>query len=181
MGAICGIRIRKRRQDSGLTQAELAEKTGLSETAIRSYELGNRNPKDGHRKVIAKALGVSPDYLREHEDYDESAVMHFLMEMEGAGQVRPILIDGIAYIMPIQANLEESVQKWAEREFEYAAGNLSEEDYLRWKAEYDPAGAQKSIKSGGANSHFDWKKAKMDDERLAEELAKTPSNDEPVN
>jgi len=54
------------------------------------------------------------------------------------------------------------------------AGNLSEEDYLRWKAEYDPAGAQKRIKSGGTNSHFDWKKAKMSEERFEEELAKLP-------
>ena len=53
-------------------------------------------------------------------------------------------------------------------------GNLSEEDYLRWKAEYDPAGAQKRIKSGGTNSHFDWKKAKMSEERFEEELAKLP-------
>lgn len=154
MGAICGTRIRRRRQSLGLTQAELAEKTGLSETAIRSYELGNRNPKDGHRKVIAKALGVSPDYLREHADYDESAVMHFLMEMEGIGYIKPILINSVAYIAPIQANLEDSVQEWAEHEFEYAADNLSEEDYLDWKAEYDPAGAQQRIKSGGANSHL---------------------------
>lgn len=181
MGAICGTRIRKRRQSLGLTQAELAEKTGLSETAIRSYELGNRNPKDGHREVIAKALEVSPDYLREHEGYSESAVMHFLMEMEGVGYIRPILIDGVAYIMPVQANLEDSVQEWAEKEFEYAIGNLSEEDYLRWKAEYDPAGAQKRIKSGGANSHFDWKKAKMGDGRLEEELVKLPSDSDCAN
>ena len=53
-------------------------------------------------------------------------------------------------------------------------GNLSDEDYLRWKAEYDSAGAQKRIKSGGTNSHFDWKKAKMSEERFEEELAKLP-------
>lgn len=53
-------------------------------------------------------------------------------------------------------------------------GNLSEEDYLRWKAEYNPAGAQKRIKSGGTNSHFDWKKAKISEERFGEELAKLP-------
>lgn len=157
-----------------MTQAELAEKTGLSETAIRSYELGNRNPKDGHREVIAKTLEVSPDYLREHEDYNESAVMHFLMEMEGIGYIRPILIDGVAYIMPIQANLEDSVQEWAEQEFEFATGNLSEEDYLHWKAEYDPAGAQKRTRDGGTNSHFDWKKAKTSENYLGEELAKLP-------
>lgn len=76
--------------------------------------------------------------------------------------------------MPMQANLEDSVQEWAEQEFEYATDNLSEEDYLRWKAEYDPAGAQKRIKSGGANSHFDWKKAKISKNHLDEELAKLP-------
>lgn len=53
-------------------------------------------------------------------------------------------------------------------------GNLSEEDYLRWKAEYNPAGAQKRIKSGGTNSDFDWKKAKISEERFGEELAKLP-------
>lgn len=174
MGAICGTRIRKRRQSLGLTQAELAEKTELSETAIRSYELGNRNPKDVHREMIAKALEVSPDYLREHEDYNESAVMHFLMEMEGIGYIRPILIDGVAYIMPMQANLGNSVQEWAEQEFEYASGNLSEEEYLNWKAKYDPAGAQKRIKNGGANSHFDWKKAKIGDRCLKAEPVNFP-------
>lgn len=96
----------------------------------------------------------------------------------GVDYIRPILIDGVAYIMPMQANLEDSVQEWAEQEFEYATGNLNEEDYLRWKAEYDPAGAQKRIKSGGANSHFDWKKAKMGDERLEEELDKLSSTNE---
>lgn len=50
MGATCGTRIRRRRQELGMTQLNLAEKTGLSEAAVRSYELGTRNPKDAHRK-----------------------------------------------------------------------------------------------------------------------------------
>lgn len=33
-----------------MTQLNLAEKTGLSEAAVRSYELGTRNPKDAHRE-----------------------------------------------------------------------------------------------------------------------------------
>ncbi len=55
-----------------MTQLELAERTGLSEAAVRSYELGTRNPKDAHREAIAEALGVSADYLREHDGYRES-------------------------------------------------------------------------------------------------------------
>lgn len=50
-----------------------------------------------------------------------------------------------------------------------------EEEYLRWKASYEPAGAQRRIASEGANSHFDWDKAKMSPERMKEELAKLPS------
>lgn len=50
MGATCGARIRRRRQELGMTQLNLAEKTGLSEAAVRSYELGTRNPKDAHRE-----------------------------------------------------------------------------------------------------------------------------------
>lgn len=72
VGATCGARIRRRRQELGMTQLDLAERTGLSEAAVRSYELGTRNPKDAHREAIAEALGVSADYLREHDGYRES-------------------------------------------------------------------------------------------------------------
>lgn len=54
-----------------MTQLELAERTGLSEAAVRSYELGTRNPWR-LREAIAEALGVSADYLREHDGYRES-------------------------------------------------------------------------------------------------------------
>ena len=148
MGATCGARIRRRRQELGMTQLELAERTGLFEAAVRSYELGTRNPKDAHREAIAEALGVSADYLREHDGYRESEIVHFLMEMEDAGFLRPVLIDGTAYVMPVQANLEDGIQEWAEKERDWRFEKIGEEEYLRWKAPYDPAGAQRRIVSG---------------------------------
>lgn len=178
MGATCGARIRRRRQELGMTQLDLAERTRLSEAAVRSYELGTRNPKDAHREAIAEAIGVSADYLREHDGYRESEIVHFLMEMEDAGFLRPILIDGTAYVMPVQTNLEDGIQEWAEKERDWRFKKIGEEEYLRWKASYDPAGAQRRIASGGANSHFDWDKAKMGPERMEEELAKLPSKND---
>lgn len=176
MGAACGARIRRRRQELGMTQLDLAERTGLSEAAVRSYELGARNPKDAHREAIAEALGVSADYLREHDGYRESEIVHFLMEMEEAGFLRPVLIDGTAYVMPVQANLVDGIQEWAEKERNWRFEKISKEEYLSWKASYDPAGAQRRITSGGgANSHFDRDKAKMGPERMEEELTKLPS------
>lgn len=178
MGATCGVRIRRRRQELGMTQLELAERTGLFEAAVRSYELGTRNPKDAHREAIAEALGVSADYPREHDGYRESEIVHFLMEMEDAGFLRPVLIDGTAYVMPVQANLEDGIQEWAEKERDWRFEKIGEEEYLRWKASYDPTGAQRRIASEGANSHFDWDKAKMGPERMEEELAKLPSEND---
>lgn len=158
-----------------MTQLDLAERTGLSEAAVRSYELGTRNPKYAHREAIAEALDVSADYLWEHDGYRENEIAHFLMEMEDAGYLRPVLIDGTAYVMPVQANLEDGIKEWAEKERDWRFGKIDEEEHLRWKASYEPAGAQRRIASGGANSHFDWDKAKMDPERMKEELEKLPS------
>ena len=69
------------------------------------------------------------------------------MEMEDAGFLRPVLIDGAAYVMPVQANLEDGIQEWAEKERDWRFGKIGEEEYLRWRASYDPAGAQRRIAS----------------------------------
>lgn len=137
-----------------MTQLDLAERTGLSEAAVLSYKLGTRNPKDAHREAIAEALGVSANYLREHDGYRESEIVHFLMEMENAGFLRPVLIDGTAYVIPVQTNLEDSIQEWAEKERDWRFKKIGEEEYLRWKASYDPAGAQRRIASGGRQQPF---------------------------
>lgn len=60
MGATCGARIRRRRQELGMTQLDLAERTGLSEAAVRSYELGTRNPKDAHREASPRRWACRP-------------------------------------------------------------------------------------------------------------------------
>ena len=58
-----GELIRKYRKMRGLTQSELAEKCGLTDSAIRNYELGNRTPGEDQVKGIASALSVAPESL----------------------------------------------------------------------------------------------------------------------
>lgn len=53
-----GEEMKYRRSKAGLTQKELAEKAGLSTSAIQLYELGKRNPKELTRFKIAAALGM---------------------------------------------------------------------------------------------------------------------------
>ena len=116
--------------------------------------MGTRNPKDAHREAIAEALGVSADYLREHDGYRESEIVHFLMEMEDAGFLKPVLIDSTAYVMPVQTNLEDGIQEWAEKERDWRFEKIGEEEYLRWKASYEPAGAQRRGRERGRQQPF---------------------------
>ncbi len=63
-------KIKKLRIQKGFTQKQLGEKAGISESTIRKYELGQRNPKLETLKKIALALGVSPTSLLDDKDYD---------------------------------------------------------------------------------------------------------------
>ena len=54
-----GKKIKRFRTAQGLSQKELAQRSGMSEPAIRNYELGNRTPSDKQLEKIAGALGVS--------------------------------------------------------------------------------------------------------------------------
>lgn len=53
-----GERIRAARKKAGLTQNELAEKLGISQTGIGQWELGLRNPKIESIKKIASVLEI---------------------------------------------------------------------------------------------------------------------------
>ena len=165
-------KIYKHRKRLGMTQAELAEKAGLSESAIRSYELGNRIPKPGHRETIAKALGINPKALDDFYGEDVDATIQCLMDMESNDMIHPVLIDGLAYLMPMQVDMETGVQEWAEKQLEYEFQDLDDDEYATWKDSYKQAGAQKRTAVNAANAHFDFRKAHG--KHLEDELAKLP-------
>lgn len=56
------------RKFKGLTQAELAEKIGMTTRAIQNYESGNRIPKSAVLEKIAEGLGVTIDDLASEDD-----------------------------------------------------------------------------------------------------------------
>lgn len=58
-----GAKIREVRERRGMTQREAAEKSFVTESAFRSYELGYRMPKREIVDRIAKAFGVRNEYL----------------------------------------------------------------------------------------------------------------------
>lgn len=56
-------RLKELRQAAGLTQAALAEKSGVPLSTIRDYEQSKRDPGLPTAKKLAVALGVSLDQL----------------------------------------------------------------------------------------------------------------------
>ena len=58
-----GIRARKRRQEIGLTQKDIAEASGVSRPFISEFEAGGRIPSVSVLNHIAEKLGVTLDYL----------------------------------------------------------------------------------------------------------------------
>jgi transcriptional regulator with XRE-family HTH domain len=58
-----GDRIKDLRKQKNLSQSELADKVGISYAQIGRYETKGAQPPAETLKLIADALGVSPDFL----------------------------------------------------------------------------------------------------------------------
>lgn len=70
MGTNLTSRISDLLSQKGMTQKELAQKAGITESAISHYIKGDRVPRGVNLVKIANALGTSTDFLL---DQDESS------------------------------------------------------------------------------------------------------------
>lgn len=59
-----GEKVRERRAELSMNQQELAQKAGIAVRTIGGYESGTREPRAEQLYLLAKALGVSTEYLR---------------------------------------------------------------------------------------------------------------------
>lgn len=63
------IRLKELREEKRLKKIDVARSTGISRSAITSYEMGTRdNPTQDKLKTISKFFGVSIDYLTGRSD-----------------------------------------------------------------------------------------------------------------
>lgn len=58
-----GERIRKKRKEIGLTQGQLAERSGIHPVSIRKYETNKMEPRISQIERLAGALECDPAYL----------------------------------------------------------------------------------------------------------------------
>ena len=67
-----GDKILYLRQKLDMKQRELADKVGITEATLSRYENGKRNPRGDIAAKLAKALGVTTDYLLNENSNDVS-------------------------------------------------------------------------------------------------------------
>lgn len=89
-----GSRIRALRKSAGLTQRELAESIGLTESAVRNYELGLRTPSDEQLDAMAEAMGVASEALRDIRVESAREALEVLFRMEETLGLYPVESDG---------------------------------------------------------------------------------------
>lgn len=57
------MKIKEYRLQNGMTQAQLAKKMNVDQTAVSLWENGKTSPLKKYRKKLAKVLGVTLDEL----------------------------------------------------------------------------------------------------------------------
>lgn len=102
------------RKKAGLTQAELAKVVGVSLSAYKSYETGDRNPIGTSVQAIAIALGTSASYLYGTTDDpapdtvlyrpDDQHIADLITAYKRATDRDKDLVDRILGIVPGQEN-----------------------------------------------------------------------------
>lgn len=138
-----GARIRYYRTKAGMTQKELAGVCGLSEPAIRNYELENRIPSFEVLKDIADALHVNFYALADPQIPPLGGSLHILFRMEQAFALSPVMIDGKVMLQMnagVQDDMpdffEQMLMIWEKAHELLENGVWTLEEYQTWQSIY---------------------------------------------
>lgn len=143
-----GQKIRFYRQIAGMTQKELGIASGLNESTVRNYELGNRYPDEDTIFDIANALEISPYVLASPNPSSAASALQFLFAIEKTLELTPTNIDGKVYlevssdievddktVAPL-ANLKRMLTHWSTMYEKFVNDEIDEDTYLLWQAKY---------------------------------------------
>jgi len=139
-----GEKIKKFRVAQGLSQKQLAIMSGMSEPAVRNYELGNRTPSFQQLERLAFALKLSPYALADPCLENRLGVMQALFSMEDDFGLRPVEVDGQVMLCidrhnkkkPAPISPEDDLRDWYRVAVELTEGTISQEEYDEWRYSY---------------------------------------------
>ena len=129
-----GERIHFFRTLRGMTQKYLGMALGFPEKSadvrLAQYENGSRTPKADLTAALAQILEVSPHALAVPDIDSYVGLMHTL-ECDGEVHLRVDVFQG-----KDAARLHEMLCAWGEQAAKLKSGELSKEDYDRWRYRY---------------------------------------------
>ena len=141
-----GERIRFFRNLRGMTQKYLGMQVGFPEKTadirMAQYESGSRTPKSDLTENLAAVLGVSPLALSVPDIDSDLGLMHTLFALEDRYGLTTEKGENGVYMRvdprkgKDAAELSEMLNAWAEQAEKYHNGDISREDYDKWRYNY---------------------------------------------
>ena len=152
-----GERIHFFRLLRGMTQKYLGMAVGFPEKSadvrLAQYETGSRTPKADLTAALAQVLDVSPHALSVPDIDSYVGLMHTLFVLEDNYGLKVRKIDGeVCLTVDVRKNkdaarLHEMLSSWREQAAKLEAGEISQEEYDRWRYHYPEFDVtQKSVK-----------------------------------
>ena len=137
-----GERIRFIRNMKGMTQKWLGIAVGFPEKTadirMAQYESGSRTPKADLTGALANVLDVSPLALSVPDIDSQLGLMHTLFALEDLYGLKTNIADGEVTLHFDVSNISdpsffEMVTAWTEQAAKYKSGEISKEDYDKWR------------------------------------------------
>lgn len=137
-----GERIRFIRNLRGMTQKYLGTLVGFpaktADIRMAQYEAGTRTPKADLTKALADVLDVSPMALNVPDIDSYFGLMHTLFALEDLYGLKTNIADGEVTLRfdasnMVDRSLSEMVTAWAEQAAKYKSGEISKENYDKWR------------------------------------------------
>ena len=145
-----GERLKKFRTAKGLSQKQLAVMSGMSEPAIRNYELGNRYPNGKQLEKIAGALGISPLAIADPDFDSYYGLMHALFQLEDLYNLKPQIIDGkvmLSFDVKPTSSITQDLRLWNNELENLKNKAISQEEYDLWRYSFPRLQAERETKA----------------------------------
>ena len=141
-----GERIRFFRNLCGMTQKYLGQVVGFPEKTadirMAQYESGSRTPKADLTNKLAEVFDISPQALSVPDIDSYIGLMHTLFTLEDRYALTVEKTEnGVSMRVDSRkgkdaAELSEMINAWAEQAEKYRKGDISREDYDKWRYNY---------------------------------------------
>ena len=133
---ISGKKLKQIRLFRKLTQKELAIMSGLTDAAIRNYELGNRSPNKEQLRKIADVLNCDISALIDHEPNSIFEIIHIISDYEKEMKLRSLVDDTTSALLSHDMNLNDFLIEWYEMRKKHYNGEITDEEFEDWKLSF---------------------------------------------